>query len=151
ETGSPEALARIVSSVHPDWLPASGLTLKTDIEFEVVRQRVIAFRRTYFHDLIVEQSPTSIPPEIDAGAMLAGEAAAHLELSALLSDDAQQFLTRVQCLSAWMPELELPSFNPDFIKKLLPEICAGLTSFEQIKTAPILSILQSKLSAKQLA
>src|SRR5262249_32759270 len=123
----------------------------TDVEFDPARQRVTAWRRTYFHDLIIEQSVTNIPSDVDTGEILVREAANDFELSNLLNDDARQFLIRIQCLSQWMPELELRVFAAEFIKQLLTEICAGLTPFEQLKAARLLPILQSNLNAKQLA
>ena len=70
ESGSSEALVRIASAVQPNWLPAATLNTKTDVEFDAVRQRVTAWRRTYFHDLIIDQSVTNIPPDVDTGAIL---------------------------------------------------------------------------------
>ena len=44
-----------------DWLPADQLALRTEVEFDAASRRVIARRRVYWEDLLLEESPAALP------------------------------------------------------------------------------------------
>ncbi len=151
EIGRSEALVRQASAVERDWLPAEQLQVSTELEFDSERQRVLAIRRTRFEDLVIDESPTGIPPGADAAAILAGEAAARLEPSQWFDADAQSFLARVELLRRHLPELDWPSWAAEDPNSLLPELCQGCVSFEDLRRKPVLPLLQGRLTARQLA
>ena len=67
-----------------------------------------------------------------------------------MDDDGQQFLDRVECLSQSRPELEFPQWGDD----VLCEYCARCVladSFAELRSAPFVEILKSKLTGLQLA
>src|SRR4029077_10811975 len=59
------------------------------------------------------------------------------------------FLARVRSLAGWMPELELPPFDDNEIRALLPALAAGRKSFAELRRAPLLDVLQGALSYEQ--
>ena len=146
-----EALVRLASAVERDWLPAEQLRDEFETQFDPLRERVVARKRRLIGDLVISESESKLPPEVDPGEILAREAAARLDLNKLLDDDAEQFIARVKCLSQWLPEQELPQWGEDLLANLLPELCFGRSSFAELRTAPIVGFLRSKLTAKQLA
>ena len=151
DAGGTEALVRLASSVQHQWLPPESLRATTEVSFDHQRQRVVAIRRTWFGDLAIEESQTNIPPNADAGAILAREAAAHFDLHKVIDEETRQFIIRVQCLAQWMPELNLPDWNEHLIAALLPDLCVGKTSLDELRCTPLLPILQSKLNPAQFA
>jgi ATP-dependent helicase HrpB len=145
ELGGAEALIRQASAVRREWLPEDRLRATTEIEFDADRQRVVALRRVRFEDLVIEESPTAVPRDEQTAAMLAHEAAARLDLTTLLDDASRLFLARWQCLAEWMPELQLPALGEAPVRELLPQLCTGCISFEELRKAPALQLLKSQL------
>lgn len=140
-----EALVRLASEVEPEWL-----TLRTtvDLEFDEERERVAAWKRTRFEDLVIFE--TEVP--VEGGETILAEAAATRLDRALPLDDPEVagFLARVRCLRAWMPELNLPAFDEAQLRELLPALAAGRKSFAELRRAPLLPVLEGSLAHDQL-
>src|SRR5258708_30594317 len=98
EIGKAEALVRQASLVRREWLAAERLRVTVDVEFDPARERVVAWRRTRFDDLVLDEAATNIPPDVDAAPILAREAAARLDRSSSLDEAATSFLARVRLL-----------------------------------------------------
>ncbi|MEA2558927.1 MAG: ATP-dependent helicase HrpB [Acidobacteriota bacterium] len=140
-----EALVRLASEVEPEWLP---LQTTVELEFDEERERVAAWKRTRFEDLVI--SGTEIP--VEGGETVLAEAAANRLNRALPLDDPEVagFLARVRCLREWMPELNLPDFDEARLRELLPALAAGRKSFAELRRAPLLPVLEGSLSHEQL-
>jgi len=149
--GSPaETLVRLASEVDPAWLPAEALRTLVEVEFDPGRERVVAWKRTRFEDLVLSEADVP-PPPADSETVLIGAAAGQLDRA--LSLDAPEvagFLARVRCLRDWMPELGLPAFEADDLIALLPALAAGRRSFADLRRAPLLDVLRGALSWEQL-
>ena len=140
-----EALVRLASEVEIEWLP---LNTTIELEFDEERERVAAWKRTRFDDLVLAE--TEVPVE-DAGTVLADAAATRLDRALALDDpEVAGFLARVRCLRLWMPELSLPAFDEDQLRELLPALAAGRKSFAELRRAPLLPVLEGSLSHEQL-
>jgi ATP-dependent helicase HrpB len=150
EIGQSESLVRLASAVDREWLPPERLHTSIEIEFDRDRERILAKRRTRFDDLVLDDAVTNVPPDADVAPILAREAAERLDLSQILGPADKNFLARVQCLSVWMPELQLPSLGDDPVRTLLPRLCEGCYSFADLRRVQILPVLQSLLSYQQL-
>jgi ATP-dependent helicase HrpB len=151
EIGQSEALVRQASAVERAWLPSEQLHLAVDLEFDPERERVLAVRRTRFEDLVIDEAPIGMPPGADAAEILAREAAARLQPSQWFDDEAQSFVARVDLLRRHMPELDWPPLAEDDPNRLLPELCQGCISFEDLRRKNVLPLLQGRLSSRQLA
>ncbi|HEX3131345.1 MAG TPA: ATP-dependent helicase C-terminal domain-containing protein, partial [Thermoanaerobaculia bacterium] len=145
-----EALVRLASEVRPEWLPADRLTTTVDLVFDEEKERVIAWKRTRYEDLILTE--TEAPASGDAAETLLAEAAAtRLDRALPLDDpDVANFLARVRSLRDWMPELALPAFDEDQFRELLPALTVGRKSFAELRKAPLQGILQGALTHQQL-
>ena len=118
DAGGAEALVRQASAVERDWLPADRLVLRTEVEFEASSRRVIARRRLYWEDLLLEESPAALPDGEEVAAILAQAAAqAFDEVFPWDDPETTNFVNRVRCLGQWMPELELPLFDAAALKQ----------------------------------
>ena len=95
-------------------------------------------------------SETEVP--VEGGETVLAEAAATRLDRALPLDDPEVagFLARVRCLREWMPELNLPAFDEEQLRELLPALAAGRKSFAELRRAPLLPVLQGSLSHDQL-
>jgi ATP-dependent helicase HrpB len=145
-----ETLVRQASAVQRDWLPPEQVHVTTEVAFDPVAERVSARRRVLFADLVIEESPAALPDDEQVARVLTAAAGAHLE-RVLPPDDspAGLYRTRVCCLRQWMPELNLPAFDEDDQRALLPGLGHGCRSFADLRQANWLHALQGKLSHAQ--
>jgi len=149
-----EALVRKASEVEPEWLPPERLRSTVDLEFDETRERVAAWKRTRYEDLVIAEAEVPPPDAAETARVLAEAAASRLDRALDLDDpEVAAFLARVRSLADWMPELGLPRFGEDEIRALLPALTAGATgrkSFAELRRAPLLDVLQGALSWEQL-
>lgn len=145
-----EALVRLASEVDPGWLPADALQTAVEVAFDPERERVVAWKRTRFEDLILSEAEAP-PPAGEAGQVLLQAAAERLDRALALDDpEIAGFLARVRCLREWMPELGLTAFDTEDLVRLLPALTTGKRSFAELRRAPLLDVLRGALSWQQL-
>ena len=145
-----EALVRMASFIDRSWLPAERLDVRVDVEFDADQERVQARRRVRWDDLVLEETPASLPEGEQTAQVLAREAAvAWSRVFPADRADLNGFLARVHCLREWLPDLDLPKFDEEQLKELLPELSLGCRSFAELRQAPWLDVLRSKLLSHQ--
>jgi ATP-dependent helicase HrpB len=146
-----EDLVLLASEVAPEWLPAERLRTTVEVEFDASRERVAAWQRTRYEDLLLAEREVPPDPET-AAALLAEAAAARLDAALPLADpEVAGFLVRARCLADWMPELALPRLDAAAITALLPDLARGRRSFAELRRSPLLERLRGALSHAQLA
>jgi ATP-dependent helicase HrpB len=146
-----ESLVRLASAVHREWLPADRVWTRDELRFDATAERVVAKRRTAWDDLVLEEVPLNLSPGKEVAALLAEAAAQRLDRVLPQNDNnLSSFLARICCLREWMPQLELSEFGDDQMRQLLPELCLGRRSFAELRNAPWLDFLKSKLTFTQL-
>ncbi len=146
-----DALVRKASEVELAWLPAERLRTTIDLEFDESRDRVAAWKRTRYDDLVIAEAEVPPPDAAETARVLAAAAAERLDRALPLDDpEVAAFLARVRSLADWMPELALPRFTEDELRELLPALAAGRKSFAELRRAPLLDVLQGALSYQQL-
>jgi ATP-dependent helicase HrpB len=151
----PESLVRLASAVEPAWLPPERLATGVELEFDPRSERVIAWKRTRYEDLVIAEAEADLalasPENPEKVERLLVEAAAERLDRALPLDapEVANFLVRARCLAAWMPELGLPPFGEAEIRALLPTLAAGRRSFADLRRAPLLSALEGALTWEQ--
>ena len=152
-----EARVRQASAVDPAWLeeePLAGTNLRKveELLFAPSRRQVETRLRTYWADLVIDETPIAISNAAAAAELLAREAAAQLD-RLLPADDsaAGKFLARIRWLAAAAPDLGLPTLDNAALAALLPEVCSGLRSLDEIASADWLSRLQAAVGYERLA
>jgi ATP-dependent helicase HrpB len=156
-----EARVRQASAVDMAWLDeeplastnlvASNLRTVDEIVFSPARRQVEARRRTYWDDLLLEETPIAISDAAAAAAVLAREAAAQFDRLAPAAESAAgAFRSRVSWLAAAMPDLGLPMFDTASLVAILPDVCRGLTSLDDVKAADWLSRLHTAVGYERL-
>jgi ATP-dependent helicase HrpB len=145
-----ETLVRQASAVQRDWLPAEQVHVFTDFAFDPDTERVSAWRRLCFGDLVIEETPAALPDSAQVAQVLTAAAADHLErVRPPDHSPAGLYLTRVRCLGQWLPELHLPPFDEADLRELLGWLCAGCRSFADLRKAAWLEALQGRLTPAQ--
>ncbi len=142
-----DALVRQASEVQRDWLPAGLMRTDTELFFHPSQKQVVARRRLYFDDLVLEETPASISDAGAASSVLFNAARTQLSTVMPAGDEPfNSFVIRTRCLAKWMPELALPQVDDGLLLDVLRELCHGRKSFSELRSAPWLPTLQSKLS-----
>jgi ATP-dependent helicase HrpB len=150
DAGQAETLVRQASLVRREWLPAEQVQTTVDVGFDPVTERVTARRRLRFEDLVLEETSAALPEDAETARVLADAAARNLER--VLPDpdsSAGLYQTRVRCLRQWLPESELPPFDDEQLRALLPGLCAGCRSFNDLRKAAWLEAFQGTLTHSQ--
>jgi ATP-dependent helicase HrpB len=142
-----ESLVRQASHVRREWLPASNVITSTDVFYNVERKKVIAVRRVKYCDLVLEEAQTQLPPDIDAGTLLAEGILANVDLAALIDDSAQRYMLRLNFLRESVPELNLPDLGS--WAQLLPDWCQGCTGVEDLRADVLIGCIQARLTPPQ--
>jgi len=145
-----EALARLASEVDLSWLPAEAVRTAVEVKFDPERERVVAWKRIRFEDLVLSEAEAP-PPAAEAEQVLIQAAAERLDRALPLeAPEVAGFLARVRSLREWMPEIGLPAFDAEDLLRLLPVLAAGKRSFAELRRVPLLDILRGVLSWEQL-
>ena len=152
-----EARVRQASAVEAGWLteePLAAANLRTSDEllYQPARRQVEARRRTVWIDLVLDETPVAIADGRAAAELLAHEAAADFERVRPRDDSpAGRFLARTRWLAASMPDLALPNCGDAELATLLPELCVGLRSLDDVQAADWLAPLQALVGYDRLA
>jgi ATP-dependent helicase HrpB len=146
-----EARARMVSAVERSWLSADRLRTREELFFNPTKKQVEARLRTYWIDLMLDESPTQITDWTAAAELLANEARHELDRVLPTPDSAAgSLLARVRWLAGAMPDLGLPLITEAELQQMLPEICYGLRSLEDLRGADWLALIQQKIGFDRL-
>jgi len=70
DTGQSESVVLQASQIERSWLKPSHLTSTIETFYDPTRQKVMAMRRSKFCDLVIEETPVPLPPELDASSVL---------------------------------------------------------------------------------
>jgi len=139
----------LATAVHEEWLrelfPGDFRETRQTI-FDPVQRRVFTETARQFRDLVLE-SKRSAEVAPDEAARLLAE---HCELPGW-NEAVEQWITRVNCLAAWLPELHLPRITEADRQTLKEQVCHGAVSFKEIKDRPVLPVVKSWLSGPQQA
>jgi ATP-dependent helicase HrpB len=150
DAGQAETLVRQASGVERGWLRADRLRTAVEVAFDEQTERVSARRRVYFEDLLLEESHAALPQGEEVARTLA--AAASVRLDRVLpppESPAGVYRIRVRCLAGWLPELGLPAYDDIMMREFLTDLCQGRRSFAELREAPWLEAMQSRLSYAQ--
>jgi ATP-dependent helicase HrpB len=150
DAGQTDALVRQASAVELEWLPGSSLATRVEVFFHPSQKQVVARRRTYFEDLVLSESPTSLPETDEPAEVLFGEAKKAWGQVFPTEDSAvAEYLARVQSLAQWMPDLQLPAPGAAERERALRNLCGRCRSFAELKQADWVGELRGLLTWSQ--
>jgi ATP-dependent helicase HrpB len=150
--GRGEALVRKASAVQREWLPVEQLRTVTESFFHPTQKKVVSKRRTYWDQLVLDETGIEVKPNDGTAEVLLREAVAAWE-QVFPSDDAAltSFLNRAACLREWLPELELPEVDRSALEELLRGFCQSALSFAELKSARWLDAVKGRFDWQQLS
>jgi ATP-dependent helicase HrpB len=144
------ALVRLASAVEREWLDESLLERRDEVFFHPSQKQLMGRRRTYWDDLIIEESPIAVPASDDAADTLFRGAAADWE-RVFPKDDRElnAFVARVNFLHEHCPDVGLPALNRAELERVLRDMCLSCRSFEELRKSDWLGCLQARFDHPQ--
>jgi ATP-dependent helicase HrpB len=122
------------------------------VAYDETQRRVLARKERRFRDLVLESKPTAEePPEGEAAAILAREVMAGRIVLTEWTEAVEHWITRVNCLAKWWPELEVHPITDADRTTLIEQICYGSYGARELKDKPVMPILRDWLLPEQLA
>ena len=152
-----EAEVRLATAIEREWLAeeplaSANLTTAEELLWHPSRRQVEARLQTSWLDLVLEETPAAIRDATAAAAILAREAAADLPRILPVADSAAgSFLARARWLASGLTELGLPVVDDAVLAGLLPTLCHGLRSLDELKAADWLSAVQAAVGHERVA
>jgi ATP-dependent helicase HrpB len=122
------------------------------VVYDEQQKRVVSRRERRFRDLVLEAKSSSEDAPLDAAAALLTKEvlAGRLKLEAW-DDNVEQWITRVNRLAEWFPELEVNPITDGDRATLIEQVCYGELGYRGIKDKPVMPVLRDWLTAEQLA
>jgi ATP-dependent helicase HrpB len=151
-----EAAVRLASAVNRSWLDepplATHLHVAEELVFHPSRRQVEARAATRWMDLVLDETPAAIADLDAAAALLARESTRQLDRVVPDADTAAgAFLARARWLAREVPDLGLPALDDAAIAALLPAVCHGLRSLDDVKSAGWLGHLHGLVGHERVA
>jgi ATP-dependent helicase HrpB len=150
DAGRTEALVRQASAIQRSWLDPKLLTTSDQVSFDARSGRVSAVRRTSWDDLVLDEVSLSHVPDEQVAAALVAAAAESFERVFPKDGDMRDYVERVRSLAEWMPELQLPPLDEPQLKTLLPGLCQGCRTLDDVRRGPWLQWIKGLFTPAQL-
>lgn len=143
-----ESVVRLASAVEPEWLeelyPAAIRRVRQAV-YDPQRDRIVGMGQTFYHDLLIRQDADATVDAELAGQILA-QVARPLAVEIFQDNQAaRRLLARIDFLRRQMPEHPWPVLDENTLADLLVTITPGKRTLQQLREAPIVSLIQSQL------
>ena len=141
-------LSRCVE-ISKDWIPAEEINDSENVIFDEISRRVVAVKQRIFRGLVLEEKRGGkVDPNL-AGELLAGRVSAGDLVLKKWDAKVERWIARLAFLSKAMPELEFPGFDAGDREMAIAQICAGATTFKEVKDRDPWRVLHDWLSVPQ--
>ena len=153
--GEVNVLLSLATSIDEAWLreifPDDYREMR-GVVYDEQQKRVVSRRERRFRDIVLEAKSSSDDAPLDAAAALLTKEvlAGRLKLEAW-DDVVEQWITRVNRLAEWFPELEVNPIAESDRATLVEQVCYGELGYRGIKDKPVMPVLRDWLTAEQLA
>jgi ATP-dependent helicase HrpB len=145
-------LLSLATEVREEWLEElfpEDLHLARETRFDPRLKRVVVEHRRMFRDLVLSSRVHQNPPPEEAAAILAGRILRGDTKLPAWNEKVEQWITRLNCLAAWCPDLGLAPIRPEDRETLLQQICLGAMSARDLKDRPVWPVLTAWLAPGQ--
>ena len=146
-----QVLLTLATRIEEGWLRElfpEAFHESVEVTFDAAARRVIARRQTSFHDLILHHEQSDVPAP-EAAALLARQVMAGTCPLKNWDHAVEQWIQRLNWIARSSPELALPAIGPSEELLLIEQICAGASSYKEIKDRSVWPVLKSWLSTAQ--
>ncbi len=121
------------------------------VTFHATTKRVTAEEQLRFRDLAIGTRRVDPPPVDEAARLLAEEVATGRLVLKEWDHEVEQWILRLNLLSQWCPELELPPLMPTDRRHIYEQLCHGAFGYKDIKDKPVKPVVRGWLSPTQQA
>ena len=150
--GEVNTILSLATAIEPDWLRQlfpNDVRSEVRTTFDAATRRVEAVDIVLFRDLVLESKRFEPPPADAAARLLADEILAGRLQLPNWDHGIEQWILRLNRLSEWCPELQLPPIREDDRRHIIEQLCLGAFSFRDIKDRDVKSVVKSWLSVAQ--
>ncbi len=145
-------LLSLATAIEETWLRElfpDDLTTSVRVFYDNISKRVYGEQTLRFRDLTIGARRVEPPPPEEAAKLLSQEVIAGRLLLKEWDHGVEQWILRLNLLSHWCPELELPPISEEDRKHLVEQVCQGAVSYKDIKDKPVKPIVQTWLGRAQ--
>lgn len=150
--GETSTILSLATVIDPAWLAElfpDDLGRDTRVFYDATARRVYAEEQLRFRGLALDKRAIEPPPAEAAAQLLAEEVLAGRLALNEWDHATEQWILRLNRLSAWCPEFELPPIGDADRRHLIEQLCHGAFTYKDIKDKPVRSLVQSWLRAAQ--
>jgi ATP-dependent helicase HrpB len=150
--GELTVLLNTATAIEEGWLREllpDAFRTEEKVTYDPVQRRVITRRQILFRDLLLKAEVTEKAPKEAAARVLADAVTEGTCLLVNWDHAVEQWITRLNRLREWMPELELPEIGEPERRMLVEQICHGAMTYKEIKERAVWPVVKSWLSQVQ--
>jgi ATP-dependent helicase HrpB len=142
----------LATAIEAGWLRElfpDDIESELRVTFDSTTKRVVAAELSRFRGLALSARRVEPPPAEAAARLLAGEVIAGNLVLKEWDHAVEQWILRLNLLSKWCPEFELPPITDDDRHHLIEQICHGAFGYKDIKDRDVKPVVKSWLSHAQ--
>jgi ATP-dependent helicase HrpB len=149
---SVNTLLTLATAVEEPWLRElfpEDIQAVPRVVYDSTARRIYGEEQLRFRDLVIGTRRVEPPPAEEAARLLADEVVAGRLILKEWDHAVEQWILRLNSLSQWCPELELPPIGDLERRALIEQLCHGACGYKDIKDKPVKPVVKSWLSAHQ--
>jgi ATP-dependent helicase HrpB len=142
----------LATAIEADWLRElfpEDMQSELHVSFDSTVKRVVAAELLRFRGLALSAKRVEPPPAEAAARLLAEEVIAGRLVLKEWDHAVEQWILRLNLLSKWCPEFELPPITDEDRHHLIEQLCHGAFGYKDIKDREAGPLVRSWLSATQ--
>jgi len=142
----------LATAIEAEWLRElfpEDIEGDLKVQFDPTQKRVMAAELSRFRGLALSARRVEPPPAEAAARLLADEVVAGRLILKEWDHAIEQWILRLNLLSKWCPEFELPPIGDEDRRHLIEQICHGAIGYKDIKDREVRGVVQSWLSQVQ--
>jgi len=145
-------LLSLATAIQPEWLRElflEDIQGEPRVFYDPTAKRVYAEEQVRFRDLALSARRLEPPPAEAATRILAEEVKAGRLVLKNWDHSVDQWILRLNLLSRWCPELQLPPISDEDRRHLIEQLCHGAVSSKDIKDREVKPVVKLWLSGAQ--
>ncbi len=146
-------LLSFATAIREEWLQEvfpKDFQVSETLFYDPATRRVVAQSNELFRDLILHSAKTEPKANDATAAVLAAEVVSGRCPLTKWNHEVEQWITRLNCLTDWYPDLGLPRLDDEGKKYLISQICQGALGYREIKDRSVWSTVKAWLSPAQI-
>ncbi|MDF2577530.1 MAG: Helicase ATP-dependent domain protein [Chlamydiales bacterium] len=146
-------VATLLTAIEPHWLEELFSTetyRESCVIYDALNKKVVAQENLMFRDLVLSSEKKAEPSKEQAAQILAEKIIQGQLVLKEWDHSVEQWITRLNCLAKWCPELEIPPIEKEDRNFLITQICLGATSAKQLESKAVWPTVKSWLNLSQL-